>query len=99
MRGANSLGNRHRSVLMARMNWRVPWSPCGHHSGNRMLENQLLLIVRFEHERVFVKAPDAARELDTAQEVDCDHSFFFARIIEKAVLNVLRWLVHLQVSG
>ena len=60
-----------------------------------MLENQLLLIVGFEHKRIFVEALDPPGKFDTAQEIDGDQSLFFARIIEKTVLDVLRWFIHL----
>ncbi len=48
---------------------------------NRMLENQLLLIIGFEHERVFVETLDPACEFYAAQEIDSDYSLFFARIV------------------
>jgi hypothetical protein len=70
-----------------------------HHRRNGMLENQLLLVTRFEHKRILVEALDPAGEFNTAQEIDRDQSFFLARIIQKAVLDVLRWLIHLCIPG
>src|SRR5258708_2598524 len=37
-----------------------------HNRGNSMLEDQLLLIVSFQHQRVFVETLDAAGQLDAA---------------------------------
>ena len=67
----------------------------GHHRRNGMLENQLLLVTGFEHKRILVEALDSAGEFDTAQEIDRNQSLFLARIVQKAVLDVLRWLIHL----
>src|ERR1700733_15142277 len=60
-----------------------------------MLENQLLLIVGFKNKRILVEALDPPGKFDAAQKVDGDQAFFLSRIIEKAVLNVLRWFIHL----
>ena len=62
---------------------------------DRVLKNQLFLIVGFEHKRVLVKTLDTACEFHSAQEIDRHYSLFFARIVEKAVLNILRWFIHL----
>lgn len=64
------------------------------HCRNRVLEDQLFLVIGFEHQGVLIKALDAAGEFNAAQEVDRNDTLFFARIIEKAVLYVLRWFVH-----
>src|ERR1035438_3368416 len=71
----------------------------GDHRRNGMLENQLLLVAGFKHKRILVEALDPAGKFDTAQEVDSDQPLFLARIIEKTVLDVLRWLIHLLVPG
>jgi hypothetical protein len=70
--------------------------PHGYDRGNSVLENQLLLIVGFEHERILIETLDAAGEFHAAQEINSNHSLFFTRIIEKTVLYVLRWFVHLD---
>ena len=70
----------------------------GHDGRNRMLENQLLLVIGFEHQRVLIETLDPARELDAAQEIDRHHSLFFARIVKKTILNILRWFIHLAES-
>ena len=70
----------------------------GDHRRNGMLENQLLLVTGFEHKRILVETLDPTGKFDTAQEVDGDQSLFLARIIEKTVLDVLRWLIHLYGS-
>ena len=67
----------------------------GYDRGNGVLENQLLLVTGFEHKRILVKALDPPGKFYAAQKVDGYQSFFLARIIEKAVLNVLRWFIHL----
>jgi len=41
-----------------------------HHRRNSVLENQLLLIAGFKHQRIFVEALDPPGKLDTAEEID-----------------------------
>lgn len=60
--------------------------PRGHHGRDRMLEDQLLLMVRLKHHAVFIKAFHSPGKFHTAREVDRDRSSFFAGVIEKAVL-------------
>ena len=74
----------------------VMHGPRGHDRRYRVFENQLFLIVGFEHHGVLVEALNAARQLHATEEVNGDYAFFFARIIEKAILYVLRWFVHLR---
>jgi len=69
--------------------------PHRYHGRNGMLENQLFLIVGFEHERILIEALDAAGEFHAAQKVDSNHTFFFARIVQKTILYVLRWFIHI----
>jgi hypothetical protein len=57
-----------------------------------VLEDQLLLIVGFEHNRIFIERTDAPRQLDAAQEVNGDIQFFLAGGVEEGILNVLRRL-------
>src|SRR5260221_3382670 len=52
-----------------------------HDGGDRMLENQLLLIVGFEHQGVLVETLDASGKLDSAQQVNRDNTFFLARVV------------------
>ena len=66
-----------------------------HYCRDGMLENQLFLIVRLEHKRIFIEALDTPGELYAAQQINRDQTFFLARIIEKTILDVLRWFVHL----
>jgi hypothetical protein len=61
---------------------------------NGVLEDQLLLVICFEHEGVLVKALDPARELDSAQQIDRDDPLFLARVVQKPILYVLRRLIH-----
>ena len=67
------------------------------HDGNRVLENQLLLIIRLEHKGVLIEALNSACELYPAKEVDSNDSLFLARIVEKTILNILRRFIHLQI--
>jgi hypothetical protein len=70
---------------------RAPGSDDG---GNRVLEDELFLIIGLEHERVFIEALDSPRKFHAAEEIDGNQSLFLARIIQKAVLYVLRRFVH-----
>jgi hypothetical protein len=60
---------------------------------NSVLENQLLLIVGFEHDGVFVERTNASGQLDPAQQVNGDIQSFFAGGVEEGILDVLRRLV------
>src|SRR6266481_2077629 len=62
------------------------------HGRNGMLEDQLLLVVGFQHHRIFVKGANTSRELDSAQQVNCDIGSLFACCIEEGFLDVLRRL-------
>ncbi len=70
----------------------------GYDGGNRVFKDQLFLIAGFEHEGIFVEASNAAGEFNAAQQIDCDGTLFFARIVEKAILYILRWFIHLVLS-
>src|SRR4051812_6453769 len=59
---------------------------------DRMLEDELLLIVGLQHNRVFVERADAAAELYSAHQVDSDGRLIFSSSIEEGVLNILRRL-------
>src|SRR5260370_23489639 len=65
-----------------------------HHRGDRMLENQLLLIVGFEHQRVLIETLDASGKFDTADQVNRNDAFFLARVVQKRILYILRRFVH-----
>lgn len=67
---------------------------CRDYRGNGVLEDQLLLITGFENQRVFIEALDAARKFYATKQVDGDKTLVLARIIEKAILYVLRWFIH-----
>jgi hypothetical protein len=68
-----------------------------HDRGNGVLEDELFLVVGFQYQRILVKAFDAARELDATHQIDGDDNFVFARIVQEAVLNILRrfWIHHI----
>jgi hypothetical protein len=94
----NGLRNRSRSALVIRGVSRVVLllngSGC-HYRRDGVLENQLLLVAGFKNQRILVETLDPTGEFDAAQKVDGDQPLVFTRIIEKAILNVLRWLIHL----
>ena len=71
----------------------------GHHyRRNRMLEDELFLIVRFQYDGIFVKRTNTARKLDAAEQVNGDLRLVFAGSIEERVLNVLcRLVFHLPI--
>src|SRR5450755_2750694 len=54
-----------------------------------MLEDELLLITRFEHHRIFVERSDTAGQLHTADEIDRNIVPFLACCVEEGILNVL----------
>ena len=82
-------------ALTRRGSGMVSGRPHRYHGRNSMLENQLFLIVGFEHERILIEALDTAGEFHAAQEIDSNHTFFFARIVQKTVLYVLRRFIHI----
>jgi hypothetical protein len=65
-----------------------------------MLEDQLLLIAGFKHDRVLVERTDPARELYTANEVNGDVVPLFSSRVKERILNVLlrRLGFHLPIS-
>ena len=62
--------------------------------GDGVLEDELFLIVGFEHEGILIEALDAAGKLDPTHQIDGEDNFVFSRIVQKTVLNVLRRLIH-----
>ena len=52
-----------------------------HNRRYSVLENQLLLVIRFEHKRIFIKTLDTTREFHSAQEIDGNYPLFFTRIV------------------
>jgi hypothetical protein len=61
--------------------------------GDGVFEDQLLLVVGVEHDGILVEGADAARELDSAQQVNGDVGSLLACRIEEGVLDVLRRLI------
>jgi hypothetical protein len=72
-----------------------------HHRRYGVLENQLLLIARFEHHRVLIEGTNPSRQLDPADQVDCDILPLFAGGVEKGILDILlrRLRFHLPISS
>ena len=58
-----------------------------------MLKDQLLLVIVLQDQRKPVKAPNAPAQLDSANQINRDHSLFFAGSIQKCVLNILSRLL------
>src|SRR6185437_9275026 len=94
--GPGCLGQRRcRSGLMVCCVWSLMVrAPGGDNSRNRVLEDQLFLIIGLDYKRVFVEALDSPRKFHAAEEIDGDQPLFLARIIQKAVLYVLSRFVH-----
>jgi hypothetical protein len=59
-----------------------------------MFENQLLLVIRFEDHRVFIKALNPARKFDAAHQINCEECLLFPGVVQKRFLNILRKLFH-----
>ena len=47
------------------------------HGGNRVLEDELFLVIGFQHQSKFVETLDFARQFHAAHEVDGDRFFSF----------------------
>src|SRR5438094_3881612 len=63
--------------------------PRQNHCRDGVLEDELFLAGAIEHDRVLVKAADAARQLRAAGQVNRDQGPFLARGVQKPVLNIL----------
>src|SRR5438270_7353926 len=65
--------------------WRVPGVGVAalecHHRGDRMLEDELFLIVGLQHQRVFIEALDASRKLYATQQANRNDALFLARVV------------------
>jgi hypothetical protein len=59
----------------------------------RVFEDQLLLAVVLQENRVLIKGPDFAGQLDAADEVNGDWGFVLPNSIQESVLNILCRLV------
>jgi len=59
-----------------------------------MLENELLLIVRFQDNRVLVETLDSSGQLHAAEKIDGGGGLVFAYVIKKNVLDILNWFFH-----
>lgn len=64
---------------------------------NRMFENQLFQVARFQHERKFVEAANFASQFDASHQVDRHVDTVFAKVVQKSILNILlSSIVHFQ---
>jgi hypothetical protein len=65
-----------------------------------VLEDELLLVVRFEDHTILVKAPDTTRQFHATGQINRYWQPFLARCVQESVLNVLighgcwRWFIH-----
>ena len=53
----------------------------GHHRGNGVLEDQLLLIIGFQNQRVLIETLDSARELNPAHQINGKDYFVLPGIV------------------
>jgi hypothetical protein len=72
--------------------------PCHHNSRDGVFKDELLLVVRLQYHRIFVKALDSPRQLDSTHQIDRKENLVFPGVIEKRFLNVLRELFHFYFS-
>jgi hypothetical protein len=59
----------------------------------RVFEDQLLLAVVFQEDRVLIEGPNLPRELDPADKVNGDWGFVLPYRIQESILNILCRLV------
>jgi len=59
------------------------------YGGDRMLEDELLLVVGLQHDRVFVEGPDPSAQLYSTHQINRDWRLVLASSIEKSILNIL----------
>lgn len=65
--------------------------------GNRVFEDQLLQIPRFQHQRKLVKAANLSGQLHASHQIDRHIDTIFAEVIQKSVLYILlSSIVHFQ---
>jgi hypothetical protein len=70
------------------------------HSRYRVLEDQLLLAVVLQQDRVLIEGPDFTGEFDAANQVNGDWSFVLPNRIQESVLNILcRLVFHVPISA
>ena len=67
---------------------------CNDDSGDRVLEDQLLLVIGLEDHRILVEALDASGQFDAAHEVDREEDSLLAGAVEKCFLYVLGCFLH-----
>jgi hypothetical protein len=49
--------------------------------GNRVFEYQLLLVIGFQDDGIFVEAFDSSGQFDSAHQIDSQESLIFARVV------------------
>ena len=74
-------------IVMPRAAVAAAMTGAGRHDGrDRVLEDELLLVVRLEHDAVLVETAYSSRELDAARQVDGDGNALLARGVQEGVL-------------
>jgi hypothetical protein len=69
------------------------------HRRDGVLKDELLLIVVFQQNGIFIERPNATGQLYTAYQVNRDLGFVFTDCVQKGVLNVLcRFAFHFVLS-
>jgi len=65
--------------------------------GNRVFEDQLFQVSRFQHKRKLVEAANLAGQFDASHQIDRHIDAIFAKVIQKSILNILlSSVVHFQ---
>jgi hypothetical protein len=65
-----------------------------------MFEDQLLLAVVLQEDRVLIEGPNLPRELDPADKVNGDWGFVLSNRIQERILNILcRLVFHVPISA
>src|SRR5437879_13121138 len=67
--------------------------PAHGHRGDGVLEDQLLLVVGLEHDRIFVERANTARQLHAAEQINGDARPLLASRIEEEIANIVRRLI------
>jgi hypothetical protein len=63
--------------------------PGDDHSGYRVLENELFLVVGFQDHGILVETFYAAGQFDPAHQIDGEENLVLPRIVQKSLLYIL----------
>jgi hypothetical protein len=59
-----------------------------------VLEDQLLLVIGLQDQRILIETLDSPRKLYAAHEINREENFVLTGVIQKAILYVLRRFFH-----